>query len=254
MFQKLIESKFAGLIASSTLVLGSLANAQMVSAATFTPLAGFTDADFNALKNDSTFQEDWVAEGRIGNNALNGTFEQTIINWTTNTTNNTGPINQFIWPNGTAVPFSVTYDTANGGTLAYTLNGLPTLTRTGITEFARVPTINHLFLRTRSARSDTTTTLQNLAIGSMSFAGTLTSSGANDVDYLQITDLSVPFTLTGEAILAWNPILGAPRNSASAFEVKAGYSVSVSVPEPASMLGLLAVGGLGLAMKRNKSA
>lgn len=237
------------LIGFSLLAMSSLS----AQAATFTPLPGFTDADFEGLKSSGVFQEDWVAEGRIGNNALNGTFEQNNVNWTTNTTNTTPATNQFIWPNGTAVPFSVNYTTANGGTLTYQLNGLSPLVTTNITEFDRVPIINTLYLRTRSARTDTAATLQNLQLDGSSYTGSLTSSGASDVDYLRITDFSVPFTLTGEAILAWTGT--APSGSSLAFQIKGGYTRPdiPPVPEPSSLLGLLSIGGLGLAMKHRKA-
>lgn len=239
------------LLATGLAVAGTLsgANIQSSLAATFTPLPGFTDANFNQLKNDGKFQEDWVAEGRIGGPT---TFEQGIVNWTTNTTNNTPATAHFNWPNGTAVSFSVTYDTANNGTLTYQLDGLAPLVVTNITESVRVPEINHLFLRTRSNRSDTSVILQDLQIGGMSYAGNLTSSGAGDVDYLQISDLNVPFTLTGKAILSWEG--NSPTQSNLAFQIKGGYNVPMGVPEPASVLGLLAVGGLGLATKRSKQS
>lgn len=226
--------------------LGLAISASAASAAVFTPLPGFIDSNFNTQKSQGLFQEDWVAEGRIGGTT---TFEQGIVNWTTNTNNNT-PVNaNFPWASGQVVPFTVQYEAANGGKVTYTLGG-QIISASNLTEASRFPNgLNTLYLRTRSV-TDSTATLQNLLITGMppAYSGILSSSGNGsgngDVDYLQITGLSGDFTLQGEAILSWTGVR--PTQSQLAFQVKGGYAI----PEPLTMLGVGTALGFGTFFKQ----
>ncbi len=71
-------------LAAVTIAMGVGLSTSVAQAASFTDLPTFTDTDFNNAKNSGLFEEDWVAEGRIGNNANNGTWEQGIFNWVNN--------------------------------------------------------------------------------------------------------------------------------------------------------------------------
>lgn len=224
---------------TATLVVISASSAHAIS---FNTLPGYTDAQFNQDKANGLFQEDWVGEGRIGGPT---TFEQNIVNWTTNSSNNTPATGEFSWENGLIVPFTMSYSPSNGGTLTYTLGG-QTITSSNLTEPSRFPNgINTLYLRTRST-DNSALTLKNLVVDGTNLSDLVSSStGDGEVDYLQVSELDGDFTLTGEATLSW---FGTPpTQSALAFQVKGGYG---AVPEPLTLLGVGTALGFGTFFKR----
>jgi hypothetical protein len=200
------------------------------------------DAGFNALTNNGALERA-VSEGRIGNNALNGTWEQGI--W------QQGGVSlkeqaQGTWISGQPVDWSfswdglstVTYYQSNGTTLVWN-------------EVAG--SFTDIFIRTRSANDTTSLLLSDMAFDSVAgsdFAiGNLLSTGANDVEYIRVTDGGAPlgaFTLSGRATLTWG---GAPPiNSSLAWQVK--FTNVVPAPAALALLGLAGVSGA----RRRRSA
>lgn len=226
-----------------------------------TPAMALTDSEFEALvcrgASDvptciPSFQEDFVAEGRIGSNTMAGDWEQGIVNWTTNLLNTTPQTAQRVWTSGVAVPFSLAYSPALNGTLTWALGG-NTLIQEGITEAFRVPQVNHLFLRTRASGSqDNSTSLTNLKLNGVSIADVVSTSlgvvDGSDVDYLPLSVSPGGFTLTGNATLSWTGI--APRGSSMAFQVKGGYTAPSSVPGPLPLFGAAAAFGYSRKLRK----
>jgi hypothetical protein len=86
--------------------------------------------------------------------------------------------------------------------------------------------------------------------------GSISTGTTSDIDYLVISDLMGSFTLKGEQIFDWSG--GDPRGSRLANQIKVGSGSYTqgpeddpqAVPEPATLLGLLAVVGVGLRFNR----
>lgn len=218
--------------------MGTFSVPTLANAASFTPLPGFTDTDFNQLRADGEFTELFVAESRIGNNRFNGDRELGI-----NTA--TGfPVaqGQRVWNNGEEVDFILEY---TGSAVNYTV-GDRLLSSTNFSG-----PVTDIFMRTR-ATSDSEMTLTNLFLDGMPIddlvSSTLGLPDPNDIDYLHIFDISTPFTLTGTSIMTWTDASNPLRGSHLAYQIKVG--TTPSVPEPSMVLALtFGAGALGL-MKR----
>jgi hypothetical protein len=118
-----------------------------------------------------------------------------------------------------------------------------------------------IFLRT-AATTNSTMTLSNLLfndqemkdsqgqiISSVSSVGT----SNRDIDYLQISDTTSPFTITGKAAMSWTGTQ--PMRSNLAFQIKVGNSPKTSVPEPGTLGAIFVIGITGaVASKRKKVA
>lgn len=217
------------------------------SALTVTSPLNFGDAELKQLRNDGLFSELFVAEGRIGNNANNGTYEASINNAAGSPVEQTN----FSWGNGVATnsnnvrSFSLEYD---GQTVKFIIAG-----KTLQTQVFSGP-VNQIFLRTRAANNSaarlSNLMLNNTPVGSLFSQGT---GGSHDVDYLVISGDLVngaysnfsPFNLTGNALLSWTGTQ--PKNSHLAFQIKVG--TGTPVPTPALLPGLI---GMGVAAMRKK--
>lgn len=192
---------------------------------------GGGDAGFNALTNNGSLERA-VAEGRIGNNALSGTWERAI--WQQGGVGGTKAEGQFVWGNGSAYAWSFNWDGVN----TVTFN----LADTSISWNQVAGDFTDIFIRTRSG-NDSSLLLSELAFSGVDGnlnPGNLFSTGNGDVNYLQITNGGSPlgaFSLGGLVQFDWtgNP----PTNSALAFQVK----FTNVIPAPASMalLGLAGV-------------
>ncbi|WP_157951260.1 PEP-CTERM sorting domain-containing protein [Cyanothece sp. BG0011] len=239
-------------LAAVTIALGVGLSTSVAQAATFTDLSGFGDSDFNNAKNSGLFEEDWVAEGRIGNdNPESGVWEQGIWNWTTNSSNSLVEQGGLDWNSGGAVAFTINYQAADGGTLTYTLGG-QTISSTNLTEASRFPNgLNALYIRTRSNNAGDSVSLNNFQLvddnGTFNYNTPLDSSDGDTVNYLLISDIEGDFTLTGDATLSW--LTSRPNNSALAFQVKGGNVV----PEPFTILGSATALGFGTFFKKKLS-
>ena len=208
-----------------------------------------TDSDFNTLINKGEFSELFVAEGRIGdNNGRENSGERELgINTATGANVEAGDL---AWGNGNVYDFSLMYD---GSKVTYELGGKTLISN----EFSGLA--NSIFLRTfaqedRGNNSNNSVKLEDLVFNGESI-GSLSSLGAQnfeDVDYLQLTDISEPFTLTGKTSMSWTG--NNPMRSNLAFQIKVGNSTPTSVPEPGTIGGIFITGmtGLGLSKKNKK--
>lgn len=113
---------------------------------------------------------------------------------------------------------------------------------------------NKIFIRTRGSGGNKpvgSVRLTNLLFNGQAYAPGLTSTGSDsgaDIDYLAISDFTSPFMLTGKSTFGYDN--GTPSGSHLAYQFKVGTTPSEAVPEPASLLGLVAVFGLGAGLKR----
>ncbi|WP_414579219.1 choice-of-anchor W domain-containing protein [Anabaena sp. CCY 9402-a] len=229
------KSKFLTALGLTTISLFLAANP--AQAFTLVDRSGFTDGDFNNLLSNGEFTELFVAEGRIGNNSLNGDRELGI-NTSTGLPVASG---QRVWGNGTPVNFTLEY---TGTQVNYTVNGEL------LSSNAFTSVVDNIFLRTRAA-DDSSITLSNLVFNGTAIGQNLLSSvsgAGSDIDYLQISDISSPFTLTGEILMTWTGTI--PRNSRLAYQLKVGSTKSI--PEPGAVGAMFLVGVAAVGYSKRK--
>lgn len=191
------------------------------------------DAGFNVLSNNGSLERA-VTEGRIGNNATNGTWEMAI--WEQGGVGTPETTAQKAWTNGIDVAFTLQYDGAN--TVTYTVGG------TSISWANMAGGFTDIFIRTRAA-ADSTVTLTDLDLDGLA-VGDLVSSGNGDVDYIRIQNMGMDFgafTLAGTQNFSWTGAL--PTNSALAYQIK----LTNVIPEPATLFPL-AIGAIALIRRR----
>lgn len=189
------------------------------------------DAQFSLLTNAGTLERA-VAEGRIGNNAANGTWERAI--WEFGGVGGTKAEGQSAWTSGSLVDWTFAFDGVS--TVTYTVG------TSAISWNAVAGSFTDIFIRTRSARSDTTVALTELSLSGYGVLPDVISSGSGDVDYLRISS-STPFgafSIGGKQKFEWSG--SAPTNSALAYQVK--FSNVVPTPGAAGVVVLLAGAGL----------
>lgn len=179
----------------------------------------------------------FVAEGRAGNLASNGTHELDLGPSTSH------PADQahYVWPNGVPTAFTLTYDpVAQLATFELGGNVLTYDTGYGV--------VSDLFIRTRSTHDNTSILVDGLVLNGTAIDGTSMSDGDPDREILWISssDINDGFTLAGQATMAWTDEY-TPKNSHLAFQISAG-AASQPIPEPGT-LALLA-GGVFLAATR----
>ncbi|MGB3759980.1 MAG: choice-of-anchor W domain-containing protein [Rivularia sp. (in: cyanobacteria)] len=241
------------LFALSFTALGLLTAPNSAQAMNLVNHTNFTDTDFNSLIDNGQFSELFVAEGRIGNNNSRENYGERELGINTATGANV-EAGDFYWGDGTdpntGYDFSLMYD---GSKVTYKLGG-QTLSSN---DFGG--SVNTIFLRTfaqkdRNNNSNNEVTLKDLVFNGESI-GSLSSTGDKnkDVDYLQLTDISAPFTLTGKTSMKWEG--NNPMRSNLAFQIKVGNSSTpTSVPEPGTIGAIFVTGmtGLGLSKKKEK--
>lgn len=212
----------------------TLSAASAPAFASFTESNAMTDPQFAALLNSNQIQEIFVAEGRIGNNALSNAERELGIN---NPAGAPLAAGQFVWPNNfnaqqpDLVPFTLTY---NAGSVAFDVDGT-------VLNAAFSGDINQLYIRTRaqdvSFWSVTDLLLDSQAVSGVSFAS---ANGASDVDYLVLT-LDKPassFTLSGNFSIGWDGVR--PDRSELAVQIKA----TIPAPATGGFAALAALAGL----------
>ncbi len=101
-------------------------------------------------------------------------------------------------------------------------------------------TLSHLVF------NDLTNPGSKFTIDSLSSSGT--SSGP-DTNYIEISDISAPFEITGTALLSWTG--PEPTRSNLAYQIKVGnfYSPSQQVPEPGTLGAILLTGIAGVVQR-----
>ncbi|MBL0926681.1 MAG: hypothetical protein IBJ11_03385 [Phycisphaerales bacterium] len=224
-----MRTSFAAAAAALTLMTtAGGASASIVVA----PFVG-GDAAFLSLTNNGTLERA-VAEGRMGDNILTGTWEMAI--WQQGGVGVPKATDNLVNPNGTGVAFSVVWDGAS--TVTYTVGA------TSISWDAVAGGFTDIFIRVRSVAT------ASLALTNMSLVGpdvnipNLVVNGAG-VDYLRISSsTNLPaFTLVGVQTLSWTG--AAPTGSALAYQIKL-----TNVPAPAALPLAGAAGLLGLRRRR----
>lgn len=192
-----------------------------------------TDAEnaFNSLY--------FSAEGRSGNNALNGTFELDI--------HHVNPYsilssNQFVWPNNENVPFTITYDpnAVGNNKFIYTVGvGAAQQIMQLDPEAAGYPTdINALWFYSRTPANTT------LMVSDVYIDGTPINMNLGHANPAQTAFTNVAFTgttlqdgfqITGNVKFAWSGVI--PQNSNMNFNFKIGNMDCV--PQQVNQPGLM---------------
>lgn len=221
--------------------LGAVAVPTAANAFTLVDRTGFTDAEFMGLINQELFSELFVAESRIGNNSRAGGEREIGINQDVQLGGAPVEQGQFTWGNGNLVDFMLEY---TGSAVRYIV-GNQTLS----TNVFSGP-VTDIFLRTRAA-DKSTMALSDLVFNGKTI-GSLFSSGlgSSDVDYLQISNITTPFTLTGKSLMSWTGTQ--PMRSNVAYQIKVGTTPTQSVPEPGTVGALLAAGVLSVGLKKRQ--
>jgi len=208
----------------------SLTGAVLAGNASWSYFAG-GDVGFNALSNNGALERA-VAEGRIGNNGLSGTWERGI--WQQGGVGSPQVEGQFVWGNGSPTEWEFNWDGVN--TVTFIVGG-QILSWNGV-----AGGFTDIFIRTRSAADS------SLALTSLNFDGAngnidpgdLTSIGNGTVEYLRITNGGSQFgafSLSGDANLSWSGVQ--PNNSALAFQVK--FTNVIPAPGAIALLGVAGV-------------
>jgi hypothetical protein len=238
------------LIVVGLATLGLFLLPSSAKALTIVDRTGFSDTDFENLLRNGQFSESFVTEGRIGNNSLDTTERElginTAIKPNTNgelTGGNPVAAGEYVWGNRQPANFSLQY---TGSTINYTLGGQT------LTSNAFSGPVTDIFLRT-FASNNGNVALTNLAFDNQVFGGLSSSSinNSQDTDYIQLSNISSPFTLTGQALIGWTSIT--PARSQVAYQIKVGSSPSTrSVPEPGTVGAIFLATVAGIAYGRRK--
>lgn len=171
-----------------------------------------SDTQLLALLSDTLF----VAEGRIGDGSGAATFE-IDLGASTGAPDATA---QYEWPNGTPVPWTLTY---NGTTnlVTFTVNGVALQYTPPLSGFTEI------FVRTRAVNAGTGIVVNGLTVDGEVVSDVSQALGSSGLDILWIHGGSVSdgFTLTGQTTMSW---AGArPSQSQLAFQIKVGWSFTV---------------------------
>lgn len=179
------------------------------------------------------------AEGRSGNNALNGTFELDIHNVSPYTILSQ---KQFVWPNNENVPFTITYNpnAVGNNKFIYTIG-----TGTGQQVMLLDPSaagypndINAIWFYSRTP-ANTTLMVSDLMINGSPFNTNLGAENPAQTTFTNVsftgTSMEDGFTITGNVRFAWTGTI--PQNSGMNFNFKIGNMdcVPVQINQPGLM-------------------
>ncbi|MGB3402121.1 MAG: PEP-CTERM sorting domain-containing protein [Microcoleaceae cyanobacterium] len=194
------------------------------------------DHDYNALFPDGNSTDDtaFVAESRYGDAGGAAQYEFKIFDH-----QDGGGLDEanFNWGNGTSYDFSLEY-TESSWTYSLFEFGTENLL-TSVTEAFTAP-FSDIFIRTR-ANNGTSAVVDNLfldgvAVGDRSAVENV--EGDFGVDYLRISDVSEPFTLTGTSTMSWTEGSNT-KGSRLAYQIKVvNLEDTQPVPEPTILVGL----------------
>lgn len=220
----------------TTCALGASAAMALAGTASAIPAWSYYldgDAGLLALTNNGALERA-VTEGRIGNGAMTGTWEQAI--WELGGQGTPEVEAQLAITNGTAVPFEITWDGVD--TVSYSV-GSQTIAWTDV-----AGSFTDIFIRARGGATSTMSLTDLDLLGSGLSIGDLHTT--NGVEYIRIRNMGMPFgafTLTGVQTFSWSG--QAPTGSQLAYQVK----LTNVIPAPATLAGL-GVLALGAARRR----
>ncbi len=216
------------------------------SAFTLVNRTDFTDIDFESLRTQGQFTELFVAEGRMGDTGFQNRSEQEIGILGDTKGQGFTPVERGDrnWVSGQILDFVLEY---TGSKVTYSVDG-QTLSSSAFNGGA-----SDIFLRTFAKPDGSKSTLSELVfngtgIGSLQSMATATA----DTDYLQISNVSTPFKLTGKTSFTWTGS-SAPQRSNLAYQIKVGNSLTQSVPEPGMVAAIFVTGAASAINKRKKS-
>jgi hypothetical protein len=165
-----------------------------------------TDAEMLELLSDTLF----VGEGRIGDGWGAATFEIDLGG----DTGNPAMTAQYGWPNGTPVPWELTYD-AMTNLVTFTVDGIALSYSTPLDGFTDV------FVRARAVNVDSDILVDNLVLDSESIGESSQATGDGlDILWISGATLSDGFAMTGHTTMAWAGTM--PTQSRLAFQIKVG--------------------------------
>jgi hypothetical protein len=190
-----------------------------------------------------------VAEGRFGNNALNGDHEL-----------NLGPdtsapavTGQRTWTKGSPVSFELSYDDVSN-LLTFTVGA-------SVLNWALDAKISELYLRSAAFKTGSSVALTNLTLDGQSVGADVIATGPSSRDLLRVrsADLLDGFSFKGLVTFDWDSSVAAniPLRSNAAFQIKMS-DAPVVVPLPAPLLAggvlLASVAGVRMARRRRVGA
>ena len=167
-----------------------------------------------------------VAEGRIGNDALNGDFELDLGQ----STGAPAEIAQYDWGNGETVSF--TFSVSAGGAAWFeVVNEDEEAVRLPVAgAFNASGEFDTIFVRTFASKADSSVVVDNLTLDGQG-VGSSSAHGAGGLGILWIQDrdeIANGFTLTGNATLTWDEA-NMPLRSHLAFQIKVGDAVDIDI-------------------------
>ncbi len=164
-----------------------------------------TDAEMLAVLSDTLF----VAEGRIGDGGGAATFELDLGQSTAAPSTTA----QYPWQSGVSEAFTLSYDPGTS-TVSFTLGGRELTYVTDFSEFGV------MFVRTRAVNDASSVVVNDLVLDGQPLGDPSSAAGpdALDILWVQGQDLSLGFSLSGTATLAWSD--PAPTQSRLAFQIK----------------------------------
>ena len=230
------KSIFAAAVATASFFAAPLA----ANAASFSKVA--TDQEMIELMEDLAF----VAEGRMGNNGMNGDHELNFHGGNPFNESETQDQTNFVWTKGQTYDFKLDY-TASTGLTKFFVDGVEKLSYDFSDDFSDI------FIRTRATKKGSSALFDNIFLNGEALNGASSFASGDDdgLDILRISGLSdeTDFSLTGESTFDWGSIV--PTNSNLAFQIKVADVESTSTPEPTVIFGLgLASAGMGLLRRR----
>ena len=165
-----------------------------------------TDADMLSVLSDTLF----VGEGRIGDGWSAATFEIDLGG----DTGNPATTAQYGWPNGTAVPWTLTYDHTTD-LVTFTVDGIALSYTTPLGGFTDI------FVRARAVNVDSEILVDDMVLDGEA-VGDQSHAVGNGLDILWINGGTVfnGFTMTGQTTMSWTGAM--PSQSRLAFQLKIG--------------------------------
>lgn len=241
-FGKLINQRkvFAVILAAIGLTLAP----KEANAFTLVNRTDFTDIDFESLRTQGQFTELFVAESRMGDTGVQSRNEQEIGILGDTKGQGFTPVvkGDRTWVSGQILDFVLEY---TGSQVTYSVDS-QTLSSSAFSGGA-----SDIFLRTFAKPNGSKSTLSDLVFNGTSI-GSLQSIATTsiDTDYLQISNISTPFKLTGKTSFTWTG--STPQRSNLAYQIKVGNSPTQSVPEP-GMVAAIFVAGAASAINKRKN-